>query len=78
MVKNILKNGKEIADLTGHTVTRKDAPTVYALMERKGWKNGQSRAEQDLQAKRTYPSETLGGWVRSLDGIRMGGAPLNG
>lgn len=63
MVKNILKNGKEIADLTGHTVTRKDAPTVYTLMERKGARHEQSRTGQNIQKKRTYPSETLGSCI---------------
>ena len=78
MITHILKDGTVLKDITGHTVTRKDAPTVYTLMERKGVPHEQSRAGQDLQTQRTHPSETLGSGVRLADGIRMGGAPLNG
>ena len=34
MVKNILKNGTVIADLTGHIVRMEDAKTVYTIAER--------------------------------------------
>ena len=41
MIKHILKSGKVVKDLTGHKITRKDAPRVYALLERKrGETNG--------------------------------------
>lgn len=33
MIKNILKNGKEIEDLTGYTVSREENPLVYELIE---------------------------------------------
>lgn len=40
MITHILKDGTVLKDITGHLVTRKDAPTVYTLLERKGGKNG--------------------------------------
>lgn len=36
MVINILKNGTEVSDLTGHVVTSEDAPAIYRLLEQKG------------------------------------------
>lgn len=35
MITHILKDGKVLHDITGHKVTRKDAPRVYELLERK-------------------------------------------
>ena len=32
MVINILKDGSVVADLSGHTVTKEDCPTVYAII----------------------------------------------
>ena len=41
MVTHILKDGTVLKDITGHKVTRKDAPRVYQLLERKkGETNG--------------------------------------
>ena len=33
MVKNILKDGTVLADMTGHVVKKKDAPMVYQIRE---------------------------------------------
>lgn len=33
MVKHILKNGKAVKDITGHTVRKEDAPMVYQVIE---------------------------------------------
>lgn len=32
-IKHILKNGKVLHDITGHKVTRKDAPMTYQIIE---------------------------------------------
>lgn len=34
MVTHILKDGTVLEDITGHKVTREDAPTVYEILER--------------------------------------------
>ena len=34
MVKHVLKDGKVLKDITGHLVTRKDAPRAYDLLEK--------------------------------------------
>ena len=39
MVKHILKDGKEVKDITGHVVKVKDAPVAYEVIRRR--KNGQ-------------------------------------
>ena len=33
MVRNVLKDGTVLDDITGHVVKRKDAPEVYEMME---------------------------------------------
>lgn len=33
MVKNILKDGTVLADMTGHVVKKEDAPMVYQIIE---------------------------------------------
>lgn len=33
MVRHILRNGKELKDITGHTVRKEDAPMVYQVIE---------------------------------------------
>ena len=41
MVKHILKDGTVLKDITGHKVTRKDAPRTYQILEKKrGETNG--------------------------------------
>jgi len=41
MITHILKDGTVLKDIKGHKVTRKDAPRVYELLERKrGEANG--------------------------------------
>ena len=35
MITHVLKDGKALKDISGHKVTRKDAPRVYELLERK-------------------------------------------
>ena len=41
MITHILKSGEVLKDITGHKVTRKDAPRVYELLEKKrGESNG--------------------------------------
>ena len=41
MIKHILKDGTILTDITGHKVTRKDAPRVYQILEKKrGETNG--------------------------------------
>lgn len=32
-IKHILKSGKVLQDITGHKVTRKDAPMTYQVIE---------------------------------------------
>lgn len=32
-IKHILKNGKALQDITGHKVTKKDAPMTYRVIE---------------------------------------------
>lgn len=34
MIKNFLKNGSEIKDLTGHVVKEVDAPELYRILDR--------------------------------------------
>ena len=34
MVTHILSDGTVLNDISGHTVTREDAPTVYEILER--------------------------------------------
>ena len=34
MIRHILKDGTALEDITGHTVKREDAPTVYEILER--------------------------------------------
>ena len=34
MIINILKNGIEVKDLTGHVVKKEETPKAYALIER--------------------------------------------
>lgn len=34
MVTHILSDGTVLNDITGHKVTREDAPTVYEILER--------------------------------------------
>ena len=41
MVRHILKNGKEVKDIKGHLIKRKDAPRVYEILEQKGDSNDQ-------------------------------------
>lgn len=33
VVKNILKDGSVVEDLTGHVVRKEDNPTVYTIIE---------------------------------------------
>ena len=33
MVKNILKDGTVLADMTGHVVKKEEAPMVYQIIE---------------------------------------------
>lgn len=33
MVKNVLKDGTVVTDLTGHVVKKEDVPVVYAIFE---------------------------------------------
>ena len=33
MVKHILKNGKEIKDLSGHIIKKSDNPTIHNLVK---------------------------------------------
>lgn len=33
MVKHILRDGTELKDITGHKVTKEDAPMVYQIIE---------------------------------------------
>ena len=33
MITHVLKSGEVLKDITGHKVTRKDAPRVYKLLE---------------------------------------------
>lgn len=41
MIRHVLKDGTVLQDITGHKVTKKDAPRVYQLLERKrGEANG--------------------------------------
>ena len=40
MIRHILKSGKVVKDLTGHKITRKDAPRLYAILEKRGETNG--------------------------------------
>ena len=41
MITHILKDGTVLQDITGHKVTRKDAPRVYQILEKKrGETNG--------------------------------------
>ena len=41
MITHVLKDGTVLKDITGHKVTKKDAPRVYQLLERKrGETNG--------------------------------------
>ena len=40
MVKHILKNGKEVKDITGHIVRKKDVPSLYELLKKR--KNNES------------------------------------
>ena len=34
MITHILKGGKILKDVSGHTVTKEDAPTVYEILEK--------------------------------------------
>ena len=34
MIKHVLKDGTQVAEITGHVVKREDAPEAYDLMER--------------------------------------------
>ena len=34
MIVHILKNGKQVEDITGHEVTEKDVPMFYELLNR--------------------------------------------
>jgi len=34
MITHILKDGTVLKDITGHKVTKEDAPTVYEILER--------------------------------------------
>lgn len=36
MIKNFLKNGSEVKDLTGHVVKEADAPELYRILDRIG------------------------------------------
>ena len=50
MVKNILKDGTVIKDMTGHVVLRSDAPVVYSLIDRMNKErrqNGNIRTNQE-------------------------------
>ena len=49
MVRHILKDGTVVQDITGHTVKRKDAETVYQLLERinERKKDGKLRRHQE-------------------------------
>ena len=41
MIIHVLKDGTVLQDITGHKVTRKDAPRVYQILERRrGETNG--------------------------------------
>lgn len=45
MVKNILKDGTEIEDLTGHIVRQKDAENLYILIDAINNKRKENRNE---------------------------------
>lgn len=45
MIKNILRNGTVLQDITGHVVKQKDAPLVYQIMERMNRKGGRKNEE---------------------------------
>lgn len=40
MIIHILKDGTVLKDITGHKITRKDAPRLYAILEKRGETNG--------------------------------------
>ena len=49
MITHVLKDGTVLKDISGHMVTRKDAPRVYELLERKkerGTNDGRTQKAQ--------------------------------
>ena len=50
MVKHVLKDGTVLHDISGHKVTREQAPIVYKVLEqvRKEKQHEQKRTEQNI------------------------------
>ena len=48
MVKNILKDGTEISDLTGHIVRQKDAENFYTLLDAINNKNRKEKNNERI------------------------------
>ena len=46
MIRNILKNGTEVADLTGYIVRESEAPEAYSIIRRG---EGNEKEEQEKQ-----------------------------
>ena len=55
MVKHVMKDGTVRKSIDGYTVTRKQAPVVYEILNRieREKRHEQSRTRQDIQKKRT-------------------------
>ena len=51
MVRHILKDGTVVQDITGHTVRRKEAETVYLLLERINERKGNGRLRRHQESK---------------------------
>jgi len=47
MIRNILKNGTEVADLTGYIVRESEAPEAYGVIRKRG--EGNEKEEQKKQ-----------------------------
>lgn len=51
MIKHVLKDGTVLKDITGHKVTRKDAPRVYQILEKKRGEINECNIRTDQSSK---------------------------
>ncbi len=49
MIRHHLKDGKVLADITGHVVKKEDVPMAYALLDRMNQERGKNKKDEGVK-----------------------------